>query len=258
MKLFNRSFFKKNEPVSKLDFNKLTNIEYNKNLWNKYAKNWTKEYAEVENSSINENDKAKYIDYLGDEWGDKTSVRQVIDDFIFPYINSSSIVAEIGSGGGRIAATIAPVVRQLTCFDISEEMINRAKRKLVDFSNIEFILSDGKSFDASFNSRFDFVYSFDVFVHLDLHTIWSYFKEIKKIINKNGLVFLHTTNLNAPAGWARFEKQSEYIVEGHYFISPEIIKILAGKAHYEIIKESVIGNNYYYNRDYLFILKNKV
>ena len=250
--------FRKKKSKTQENISKLSNIESNKNIWTNFAKNWTKQNAEVENRSIDEESRTEYIEYLGDEWGDKESVKQVVDDFIFPYIKSDSIVAEIGCGGGRIAAQVAPGVKKLFCFDISEEMLEYAQKNLNKFSNISYQLSNGQNFNESFYESFDFVYSFDVFVHLDLHTIWSYFKEIKKIINKDGLIFLHTTNLKAPNGWERFEKQDEYRITGHYFISPEIIKILADKANYEIIKESVIGNNFYYKRDYLFILKNRL
>ena len=236
---------------------RLSNISYNKNLWNNYARHWTKVNAEVEDKSVDKFNKGEYIEFLGDEWGDKESVKKVINNFIIPYVNPDSVVAEIGCGGGRIAAIVAPLVRDLYCFDIAEEMLEIAKTNLTRFSNIKYLLTDGKAFDESFNGKFDFIYSFDVFVHLDLHTIWAYFKAFKKIISKEGLIFLHTANITAPDGWARFEKQVEYKVEGHYFLSPEIIRIMAEKAHYEIIKESVADDNFYNKRDYLFILKNK-
>lgn len=249
--------FFKSKKSQKLEVLKNSNIDYNKNLWNKYAEKWTKQNAEVEDHSINEAAKNEYLEYLGDEWGDKKSVKEVIHDYILPFIDQNSHVAEIGCGGGRIAAQVAPEVKGLVCFDISEEMIRRAQKNLIKQTNVQYILSNGSHFDESFKGKFDFVYSFDVFVHLDLHTIWSYFREIRKILKKDGFVFLHTTNLAAPDGWSRFEKQVQFKVEGHYFIVPEIIRVFAEKANYEIIKESKSSDNFYYNRDYLFILKNK-
>lgn len=257
-------FFKKRKkketkinPDKNFTASQNSNKEYNKQLWDKYARKWTKQNAYIEAVPIEDVDKENYLEYLGDEWGDKDSVKQVIEDFIFPYINSDAVVAEIGSGGGRISAKIAPKISQLTCFDISEDMLTNARKNLTNFSNIEYLLIDGQYFPKNYKYKFDFVYSFDVFVHLDLHTIWSYFKEIKKILSKSGKVFLHTTNLNAPKGWERFSKQDKYKVEGHYFVVPEIIKQLASKAGYKIIKESVIDeDNFYYKRDYLFILEN--
>jgi SAM-dependent methyltransferase len=235
----------------------LPNTEYNKYLWDKYANGWDKLGVDVEDKNIGINEREKYLEYIGDEWGNKDSVAQVLNDFIFPYLRHDCKCGEIGSGGGRIASKVAPRVSELVCFDISEKMLQNAKEKLVEYSNIEYILTDGKGFSDDLKETFDFIYSFDVFVHLDLHTIWSYFIEIKKTLKKDGKAFIHTTNLSAPKGWERFINQREYSVEGHYFITPDMITLLAEKAGFNIIKTSVVNDtNFYYHRDFLFILEN--
>jgi hypothetical protein len=38
---------------------------------------------------------------IGDEWAPRSHTEQVIKDCILPYIGSTSIVAEIGVGGGK-------------------------------------------------------------------------------------------------------------------------------------------------------------
>lgn len=43
----------------------------------------------------------KHLEHLGDEWSNKSSLEEVLNDFLFPYINESTNVLEIGSGGGR-------------------------------------------------------------------------------------------------------------------------------------------------------------
>jgi SAM-dependent methyltransferase len=252
------SFFRKKIKVDTNQVSsRISNIDYNRNLWDTYSQTWSKDKAEIEDKEIRAGSREDYIEFLGDEWGDKESVQEVLNDFLFPFISGNSVVAEIGSGGGRIAAVVAPRVEQLYCFDISRDMLSRASKVLSDLENISFILSNGKSFEEKYSERFDFVYSFDVFVHLDLHTIWSYFSEFRKILKKEGLIFLHTSNLKAPGGWERFASQQEYKVEGHYFISPEIVNILAEKAGFDIVKRSEVTTNFYYKRDYLFILKKR-
>jgi predicted O-methyltransferase YrrM len=44
-------------------------------------------------------------------------------------------VAEVGSGGGRVGALVAPKVQRLVCFDISEEMLKMARRSLEDLGS---------------------------------------------------------------------------------------------------------------------------
>jgi cyclopropane fatty-acyl-phospholipid synthase-like methyltransferase len=67
-----------------------------------------------------------------------------------------------------------------------------------------------------FTNGFDFVYSFDVLPHVDLHTIHTYFGEIKRVLRADGFAFLHTANLAAPLGWDRFVVQSKYTAGGFY------------------------------------------
>jgi len=48
-------------------------------------------------------------------------------DFLYPYVTQASVVAEIGVGGGRVAKRMFGKVKSLTCFDISLEMLKKAK-----------------------------------------------------------------------------------------------------------------------------------
>ncbi|RYY83850.1 class I SAM-dependent methyltransferase [archaeon] len=48
-----------------------------------------------------------------------------------------------------------------------------------------------------YENFFDFIYSFDVFPHVDTHGIFSYLKEIFKALKPEGLAFFSTSNLLA-------------------------------------------------------------
>ena len=230
-------------------------VESNIKIWDKYAKKWSTDEVTIENTEIAPELRNKYLQFLGDEWGRKDDLNEVINDFIKPYIDQNSICAEIGSGGGRVAARVAPLVEKLTCFDISIEMLKKAKKALKSFTNIDYKELQDCQFPKELNAAYDMVYSFDVFVHLDLHTIWKYLLEIKKILKPNGKVFLHTTNLKTPDGWERFSRQDRFQIVTHYFNTPDIIDLLTEKAGYKTIKRSEIQpSNFYYNRDYLFVL----
>ena len=58
------------------------------------------------------------LQFVGDEWSDLSSLQQVLDEFLFPFLlpASSCVVGEVGSGGGRVAAQVAPKVKNLYCF----------------------------------------------------------------------------------------------------------------------------------------------
>lgn len=200
----------------------------------------------------------EYLTYLGDEWSDRESLNQVMNDFMFPYLSETSIVAEIGCGGGRIAVRVAPRVKKLYCFDIAEEMIKRAKEALKERQNVEFYLITKPQLPSFLHGTLDFIYSFDVFPHVDLHTLWKYIQEISMGLKKSGKAFIHTANIITPLGWSRFVQQDKYTPGGFYFLSPEIVHTLIDKANgFKIIKTSQhsVSNNMYYNRDYLIVLE---
>ncbi len=234
----------------------LSNFEYNREHWNRYAKNWNKTKIHVDNPNISEEEKKSYIKCLGDEWGIVSDVEKIVEEYIYPYVTKDSIVGEIGVGGGRIASKVIDRSKEFYCFEVSSVMLKRCKAALANRSHVRYVLLDQPRFPDRFIGKFDFIYSFDVFVHLDLHTMWKYFQEIRKILKEGGKAFIHTTNLKTPAGWEKFSKQKAYSFITHYFVSPEIIDILAHHSNLRIIKTSTVDpTNLYLNRDYMVVLE---
>ena len=194
---------------------------------------------------------------VGEEWGlDPRDVDEVVEEFVAPYVTDESVVAGIGVGGGRIAARVAPRVRELYGFDISRTMLRRAREALREHPNVRYVKLDRPEELAAYEGRFDFVYAFDVFLHLDLHVMWRYFAQFARILRDDGKVFLHTANLAAPDGWRWFSEQRGYSVGGAYFVSPEIVGILAERAGLEAVTSSEPDpRNSYLYRDYLVVLR---
>jgi len=231
------------------------NVAHNRALWNRYAIKWNRERIGVQQLETTEDDFRTQIAHLGDEWGSPSHVDAVLDDFLFPLLSTDISALEIGVGGGRIADKVSPRVKNLTCCDISGEMLARAKLDLAKHDNITYTLLDEPGLPVPDNS-FDVIYSFDVFVHIDLHTQWRYFAEISRALKPGGHAFLHTSNLRAPGGWDEFTSQDHYSVSGHYFVTPDTIALFAEKAGLEIVKDSTpAADNFYLHRDYLFVLK---
>jgi SAM-dependent methyltransferase len=237
----------------------LDNVAYNRKLWDWYARTWEddpafrEQQADVRPRSAED---ASRLSGLGGEWGTPRDLQQVLSEFLDPFLDSDSVVGEIGSGGGRVASRLAPKVAELYCFDISRRMLDHARQTLVAHENVKYILLDGPSLPAGLRSHFHLLYAFDVFVHLDLHTIWKYLTEVEAALRPGGHAFLHTTNLTAPGGWESFASQERYRPESHYFISPEIVRTMVSHTGLRFVKESTPEpGNFYLNRDYLFVLQ---
>lgn len=242
-----------------------TNVETNRKLWDEYAKSWCKKEAWLTEMAENVGQPIDRLVHVGDEWSDPTSLEQALAHFLFPYVLNSMEVAEIGSGGGRVASKVFTKVKSITCFDVSLEMLKNAKATLdkVGCQSAKYVHLKGsgpQEIPRRYDQLFHFIYAFDVFVHLDLHTIWHYFLAMHRMLKPNGHIFVSTANLLSPRGWDRFAKQSRFTVGGFYFVSPDIVRQLATKAGFDIVKESPqlaedFPENIYFQRDYLVLLR---
>lgn len=248
------------------------NVATNRKLWDRYADAWgpdvewvvamrgqLEEVGPTSERGDGGGESAPSTRCVGDEWSDTQSLAEVMEEFVYPYLNATTKAAEIGSGGGRIAIEVGPRVEHLTCFDISRSMLKRAKALLVARgleSRTRFCLVSDERAYGTFAEAFNFVYCFDVMVHMDLHCIARHMRHIASMLKPSGLAFVSTSNLMAPGGWNRFAKQEEYTVGGFYFTSPDVVRLLVQKAGLEIVKEGTSrASNVYLNRDFLLVLR---
>eukprot|EP00438_Fugacium_kawagutii_P034330 Skav216685 [mRNA] locus=scaffold91:137301:139638:+ [translate_table: standard] len=106
------------------------NSETNRKLWNAYAQSWATDADFVERMAQHVAREAKELSFVGDEWSDAQSLVEVLNEWLLPHVSSSMSVAEVGSGGGRVAAQVADQVQRLVCFDISDAMLKMARKRL--------------------------------------------------------------------------------------------------------------------------------
>ncbi|TFJ87856.1 hypothetical protein NSK_001203 [Nannochloropsis salina CCMP1776] len=221
---------------------------------------------------------------IGQEWSSPEDLEEVVRDFILPYLTPESAVVEVGVGGGRVAALVLGKCLRLTCLDISERMLEAARTALAAHpatgaTVLEFILVGNDSnpslpsqrveYPVSLHGRCDFVYCFDVLVHVDVHTLYHTLREIRRLLKPSGKAFLSTANILSPAGWRRFAAQDKYTVGGFYFVSPEIVHGMLAKVGFHVVKHSEIPEgfkelsdmhglakgNLYYGRDHLVVVE---
>ena len=116
------------------------------------------------------------VEGFGKEWtafsfgpAHAVELRKMFDSYfsIFPKetLTKAAVGFDAGSGSGRWAGFIAPLVGQLHCVDASSEALSVSKRNLEPFSNVEF--HQASAGDLPFDSRsMDFGYSLGVLHHL--------------------------------------------------------------------------------------------
>jgi SAM-dependent methyltransferase len=101
-------------------------------------------------------------------------------------------VLEIGCGVGRLTRVIAARAAHVSAFDVSEKMLELARRHNPQLENVTWIHGDGTSLAGADANAFDACISHVVFQHIpDPEITLGYVREIGRIL--------------APGGWAAFQ-----------------------------------------------------
>jgi ubiquinone/menaquinone biosynthesis C-methylase UbiE len=97
------------------------------------------------------------------------------------------VVVEIGCGVGRLTRAIAPDVARVHAFDLSAEMLARARE--LRLANVSFHPSDGHSLTGIPDGSADLVLAYCVFQHLPSEEVLAaYLREMLRVARPGGLV----------------------------------------------------------------------
>lgn len=193
------------------------NTIVNRKIWDRYVPLWQ--------AYLRHDAPEKQYENVGDEWGDvDIIVREWISPYLRPPYSRGRNVAEIGAGGGRVAAKVAPLVSMLHIFDISAAMLEAAKQGLSPKnSNVQYtLLPTSEGFDSSLEGSFDMVYCFDAMVHMEMQTVWRYLQAFHRILRPGGIVFISVGDLMSEQGWDRFSSLKPRRDIPFYFMTEEV------------------------------------
>jgi len=160
------------------------------------------------------------------------------------------IILEIGCGVGRIINYLREYIKfhRIIGVDISESMIEYAKKDLDIDKRIEFHVNSGYDLSMISSDTIDFVYSVDVFIHIyDVDIILNYLREVKRVLKDGGIVRFNLRYLDLDiafknslggifakfmyqfgfwsAGWHKWDKSQQAEFNGNEFMSRDIHKL---------------------------------
>lgn len=117
---------------------------------------------------------------------DLTNLLSNLDEEILTGNNKRAL--EIGCGIGRLLKPFAIRNPELELFgvDVSEEMVCKGRQRLKGFENVKFLTTSGKDLCMFDDNSFNFIYSYVVFQHIPRKFVHNYFKEVARIIDKEG------------------------------------------------------------------------
>ena len=107
-------------------------------------------------------------------------------------------VLDIGCGVGRLARFIAPAIREMTCIDISEGMVEAAKDLLRNFRNVTVLKVMGDGILEFPNDSFNFVFSHGTLGFVRMEVLARYVAESYRCLKPNGVFTFQIPNYRVP------------------------------------------------------------
>jgi SAM-dependent methyltransferase len=143
----------------------------------------------------------------GEEWTHSEAWKQsLIDDVMAVELTPQTTILEIGPGGGRWTEPLLKLASRLVIVDLSDRCIEVCRQRFADAGNLECHVNDGRTLAAVGSESIDYVWSFDVFVHIAPPDIESYLSEIHRVLRPGGKAVIHHArdgheDFAAEAGW---------------------------------------------------------
>ncbi|MHB8658437.1 MAG: methyltransferase domain-containing protein [Solirubrobacteraceae bacterium] len=207
-------------------------VEALRDSWSSYPSEWKQD------ASLNLG-----ANVLGEEWGGPAFADFIVDS-VSPFLGAEVDVLELGCGGGKFSRRIAPRCRSLVCTDISEAMIEHTRAGVQEAGvagSVSYRVLNGVDFTGVAPGSVDFIFSYDVQLHLQPQNVFSYLLDARRVLRDGGVFMLHQVNLATEGGVGHFLGQFgantwKYAFDdprrrGHiYFMSEDQMVALAGQA----------------------------
>lgn len=149
-------------------------------------------------------------------------------------------VLEIGCGIGRILIPMSKIFGEVVGVDVSEKIIEMAKKYIKNNSNCRVFQNNGSDLSDLTNDYFDFCYSFIVFQHIpEKNIVINYISEVSRVIKPGGLFRFQVF------GNTKWKADLTDTWNGVHFTSEEIHQI-AKDNKFKIIEESGKDVQYYW------------
>lgn len=139
---------------------------------------------------------------LGAEWGGMAGFMSALSDAA----QDTDVALEIGCGGGRVTREAAGLVRSLRAVDVSEAVLDEARRTTAHLPSIDFATVRGFGDDFVTDSC-TLVFSHDVFVHFEFDEVTRYALNVRRALRPGGRFVVSVYTLDSD------DELSAYVAE---------------------------------------------
>jgi SAM-dependent methyltransferase len=137
----------------------------------------------------------------GDEWTEDVRAFRGVDpeawkatliqEVMLGYAPPGGTFLEIGPGGGRWTQTLEGRAGRLILADIASVCLDLCRERFRDRSHIEYIVTDGRSLPGVDDRSVDFIWSYDVFVHINPTDTDRYLGEFARVLKPGAHATIH-------------------------------------------------------------------
>ncbi|MEO6694356.1 MAG: class I SAM-dependent methyltransferase [Ignavibacteria bacterium] len=200
-------------------------------------------------------------DHINNKFSDPAKVLEIL---VFPLIRdlSEPVICEIGVGTGRWSRAFAKELSfkkqwKLFIVDHSPWIADFLKNYFKDYQNVFPVLNDGRSLPMIENNYVDLVFSNGTFVELSLTKIYSYSKELNRILKTGGILIFNYLDLNSNEGWDHLKDRIDYPGNPYTYHTTETIDRIFKENGFEIVERKLLGNSTYVTLKKLHSISNR-
>ncbi len=128
----------------------------------------------------------------------------------WPFLPTGTI-CEIAPGYGRWTQYLLPECDQYVGVDLASRCVDACRQRFSSFDHARFEVNDGRSLAVLENDSVDFVFSFDSLVHVEADVIGQYLIELARVLKRDGIAWLHHSNLGELSHQVRRMEQAESV-----------------------------------------------
>jgi ubiquinone/menaquinone biosynthesis C-methylase UbiE len=128
----------------------------------------------------------------GEEWTASPEWKEsLINNVLRQYIRSGGHILEIGPGAGRWTGVLVEMADTFTAVDIAESCIRICRQQYGDKSGTTFLVGNGQDLAGIADASIDSIWSFDVFVHINVVETARYVNEFKRVMRSGAVGVVH-------------------------------------------------------------------
>jgi ubiquinone/menaquinone biosynthesis C-methylase UbiE len=146
-------------------------------------------------SSLNSNrDIWEHWDWTagGDEWTLSREWKEsLIRNVLCRYVPAGGHILEIGPGAGRWTGILVERAEQFTAVDVAESCIRICRDKFGETPGTTFLVGNGEDLRGVADRSVDSLWSFDVFVHINIAETARYVRDFKRVMRSGSVGVVH-------------------------------------------------------------------